>query len=409
MGFLEYTVIAMIALQLLFTLQVLSNYRFASKKFKRKRLFRPRCVLIVPCKGLDETFDENIESFFRQEYEDYHLYFVVADREDPAYERLLRLKARHTQISQASSVKIWIAGQSDGCSQKLHNLVFAYRQIPNDAQVLVFADSDACAGPYWLSHIVYPLHQDKNGAASGYRCFIPGKNNIASIAMSAINAKICQMLGNTRFNLAWGGSMAIRVDRFRAFGLDTLWTKVLSDDLSLSAAVRQHGMKMAFVPACMIASYETTTWSKFFEFARRQFVITRIYAPGMWWVRIVQRGFFGCRIVGRTGTGDLGGSNGLSVCEFVRCLASGLLLHSVDACGVTAAFNCKAAAAGQLKAQDRSMGGHFLLLVLWMDSAAGGGSLCIRQDYHLAKYYLQTSFPDKNPNHPGLTRPVRFA
>ncbi len=33
----------------------------------------------------------------------------------------------------------------------------------------------------------------------------------------------------------------------------------------------------------MIASYEVTTWPKLFEFVRRQFVITRVYAPGTWW------------------------------------------------------------------------------------------------------------------------------
>lgn len=283
MSILEYSILIAIAMQLLFTVQVINNFRYAMQKFKRTRTgYRPRCILIVPCKGLDEAFDENIESFFRQDYENYHLWFVVEDRSDIAYERLLALKARHNRISQAASVKIWVAGKSDGCSQKLHNLVFAYNQIPDDAEALVFADSDACAGPNWLAHLVYPLRQEKVGAASGYRCFIPRRNNAATVTLAAINAKICELLGNTRFNLAWGGSMAIRVTRFRELGLDTAWKQVLSDDLSLSRAVRRQGLKMVFVPACMIASYETTTWARLFEFVRRQFVITRIYAPGTW-------------------------------------------------------------------------------------------------------------------------------
>ncbi len=283
MGFLEYTVIILIAVQLLFMIQVINNFRYAMDKHKRPRdSYRPRCVLVVPCKGLDETFDENIESFFRQDYENYHLCFVVQDRRDPAYERLLALKARHKQLSPAATVKIFVAGVSTASSQKLHNLLFAYRHIPDDAEALVFADSDACAGPNWLAHLVYPLRQHKTGAAGGYRCFVPKRNNAATVTLAAVNAKICQLLGNTRFNLAWGGSMAIRVNRFRELGLDKTWQKVLSDDLSLSKAVRQKGLKMVFVPACMIASYEATTWSSLFEFARRQFLITRIYAPGMW-------------------------------------------------------------------------------------------------------------------------------
>lgn len=283
MEILDYIIVIVIAMQLGFTVQVANNFRYAINKYKRPRThYRPRCVLIVPCKGLDETFDENIESFFRQEYEIYHLWFVVQDRNDPAYERLLKLKARYTQTSRAATVKIFIAGQSAACSQKLHNLITAYRQIPEDTEALVFADSDACADPDWLAHLVYPLRQDKTGAASGYRCFVPKRNNLATVTLSAINAKICELLGNTRFNLAWGGSMAILVKRFRELGLDVEWQKVLSDDLSLSAAVRKQGLKVVFVPAGMIPSYETMTWPRLFEFVRRQFMITRIYTPRMW-------------------------------------------------------------------------------------------------------------------------------
>jgi len=39
---------------------------------------------------------------------------------------------------------------------------------------------------------------------------------------------------------------------------------------------------MVFVPACMIASFQTTTWKELFEFSRRQFIITRVYLPLMW-------------------------------------------------------------------------------------------------------------------------------
>ena len=206
----------------------------------------------------------------------------MEERTDVAYERLLKLKAWHAQFSQAATVKIWVAGKSASCSQKLHNLIFAYHQIPDDVEILVFADSDACAGPNWLAHLVYPLRQEKIGAASGYRCFVPRQNNFATVTLAAINAKICELLGNTRFNLAWGGSMAISVTRFRELDLDTTWQKVLSDDLSLSSAVRKKNLKMAFVPAGMIASYEITTWPRLFEFVRRQFIITRIYTPDMW-------------------------------------------------------------------------------------------------------------------------------
>ncbi len=302
MDWYYYIALALILSQSVFLVEVYSNYRYALKKYKKARSwYRPRTVLIVPCKGLDSDFQKNISSFFNQDYENYLLCFVVADKADPAYDELCKLKKQLSQSSKARNVQIFVAGKineqrvssiacperSRGehrtCSQKIHNLLYCYERIGDDVEVLAFADSDARVRSDWLSHIVYPLRKSKNGAASGYRWFIPKKNNPASLALSAVNAKIAQLLGKSRFNQAWGGSMAIRVDVFRRLGLDKIWPKALSDDLSLSYAVKKAGMKVFFVPACLVTSYESITWPKLFEFGRRQFLITRINAPGTWW------------------------------------------------------------------------------------------------------------------------------
>jgi cellulose synthase/poly-beta-1,6-N-acetylglucosamine synthase-like glycosyltransferase len=285
MSKLELLALIVIAAQLVFTIQVVNNTRYALQKYRRVRGYRAKAAVIVPCRGLDESFEENIRSFFLQDYEPYGLLFVVEDEADPAYAELKRLTAKYRPESRAGDVRLLTAGRASGCSQKLHNLLHAYRQIDPDTQILVFADSDACVGPNWLSHLVYPLRdsqKDKNGAATGYRWFVPKTTNWATLTLSAVNAKIAQLLGNTRFNLAWGGSMAIRVDTFVRLNLEQIWSSALSDDLSLSEAVSRAGLKIAFVPACMSASYESVTWKELWEFGRRQFLITRIYRRGMW-------------------------------------------------------------------------------------------------------------------------------
>ncbi|MHC4510511.1 MAG: glycosyltransferase family 2 protein [Planctomycetota bacterium] len=250
MDWYYYIALAAIVSQLLFLLQTHNNYRYALRKYKKERSwYRPRTVLIVPCKGLDSAFHANITSFFNLDYEEYLLWFVVADKSDPAYGELCELKNRLEAGSKAKDVQVFVADQGDSCSQKIHNLLYCYRKIGDDVDVLAFADSDIRVHSNWLSHLVYPLRREKSGAASGYRWFIPKKNNLASLALSALNAKIAQLLGNTRFNQAWGGSMAVRVDIFRRLGLETIWQTTLSDDLSLSCAVKKAGMKVVFVPA----------------------------------------------------------------------------------------------------------------------------------------------------------------
>lgn len=284
MGWYYYIALAAIFTQLAFFWLLYRNYRYALAKYKKKRLgFRPKTVLIIPCKGTHAEFESNISSFFQQDYEDYLLWFVLEDRCDDAYEKLSQLKQRLARTSKPCDVRVLIAGRATACGQKIHNLLFAYNQIPEDTQALAFADSDICVHPDWLSHLVYPLRQQKNGAASGYRWFIPQRNNLATLALSAINAKIAQLLGPSRFNQAWGGSMAIRLDVFRRIRLDKVWAKALSDDLTLSREVKKAGLKVAFVPACLAASYQTVNWTGLFEFARRQFLITRVTVPATWW------------------------------------------------------------------------------------------------------------------------------
>jgi cellulose synthase/poly-beta-1,6-N-acetylglucosamine synthase-like glycosyltransferase len=304
MDWYYYIALAAILSQLLFMVQTVNNYRYTLVKYKKKRSWHQlRTVLIVPCKGLDSAFQKNITSLFNQDYENYLLWFVVAEKSDPAYDELCKLKSLLSQSSKAHEVKIFLAGKVGdcekqstdneqpttkyACSQKIHNLLYCYEKISDDIDALAFADSDICVRTDWLSHLVWHLRQSKTGATTGYRLFVPAMNNPATLALSAVNAKIAQLLGNTRFNQAWGGSMAIRVDVFRETGLDKIWSKTISDDLSLSRAVKKSGKKVEFVPACLVASYESTTWKGLFEFARRQFVITRVSTPLTWWFGLI--------------------------------------------------------------------------------------------------------------------------
>ncbi|MBN2139159.1 MAG: glycosyltransferase family 2 protein [Sedimentisphaerales bacterium] len=279
----SYIAIFVILSQLLILFQAFRNCRYVLSKYRKQRLGQTvRVAIIVPCKGLDSHFEKNITSLFKQDYDNYILCFVVEDKSDPAYPELCSLKDRFAEDSRALDIKILVSGQAESSSQKIHNLLHAYNNVADDVEILAFADSDICVRPDWLSHLIWPLRGYRYGAATGYRWFVPEKNNLATLAMSALNARVAQQLGNTRFNQAWGGSTAIRVDVFRKVGLDKLWPRVLSDDLSLTYAVKKAGMKLAFVPACLVASYESTTWPKLFEFARRQFLITRVYRFWTW-------------------------------------------------------------------------------------------------------------------------------
>ena len=273
-----------VAAQLLVVYYAVANYHYVVKRLRIKcrSRRRPWTALIIPCKGIDARFASNLRSFFELDYGKYDLLLVVEEESDPAYEALTTLKDELRSQSRARDIQVLVAGPARSCSQKLHNLLYALDRVPADCEVLAFADSDICVRPDWLTHLVVPLYVAKRGATTGYRWFVPAANDAATLALSALNAAVAQFLGNNLFNQAWGGSMAIRVADFRRLGIAALWSQVLSDDLSLTRAVRQAGLQIAFVPQCLVASFESSTWRRLYEFGRRQLLITRVYAPFTW-------------------------------------------------------------------------------------------------------------------------------
>ena len=138
MAWYYYIAIVAIFSQLVFLGQMCRNYRYALAKYKRDRSwYRPRTVLIVPCKGLDAAFDENITSFFNQDYENYLLWFVVADQADPAYKQLCKLKDLLSQTSKAHDIQILLAGQSQRLSMAGLGRVGQLLPIPVDRHGLL--------------------------------------------------------------------------------------------------------------------------------------------------------------------------------------------------------------------------------------------------------------------------------
>ena len=94
-------------------------------------------------------------------------------------------------------------------------------------------------------------------------------------------------LKSYRRTLAWGGSMAIRRTDFYGFGLHGLWQHALSDDYVLSHQIRNvHKKIIRFSHASFLPSVADFNWKSFFEFAPRQYKITKVCAPTLWFITL---------------------------------------------------------------------------------------------------------------------------
>ena len=266
-------------------LSLLSGFRFSS--YVRRELARPLTdytpfvSIIAPCRGLEEGLRENITALVAQEYPAFEIIFVT-DREDDASLNLIKKIISANDRAEVAA-RIIVAGDAIDRGQKVHNLSVAVSQVDPRTEVLVFVDSDARPHPDWLRSLVSPLQDERIGAATGYRWFIPERGGFASQLRSVWNASIASALGERADkNFCWGGSTAIRKATFDSLQVVKRWQGTISDDFTLTRVMQAAALPIKFVPACLIASIGDCSTKELFEFTNRQLKITRVYAPHLW-------------------------------------------------------------------------------------------------------------------------------
>ena len=242
----------------------------------------PTVAVILPIKGVDHDTQANIIALLNQDYPHYRLLFSVESEDDPAIALIERLTAHLPP----HKVEIVVAGIATERGQKVHNQLAAVERTDERDEILAFLDADARPKPEWIHALVAPLtFGDHIGATTGYRYYLPATGHPANSVVSVINAGVAALFGPFRRTFAWGGSMALRRKDFFAYGLHSAWQHAVSDDYVLSYIVkRKAGKKIHFVARCMVASHADFNWGTFFEFAIRQYRITRICAPIVWMV-----------------------------------------------------------------------------------------------------------------------------
>jgi ceramide glucosyltransferase len=254
---------------------------------------QPKAVIIVPCKGLEHDFEENIRALLQQDYRDYDVIFVTESEDDPAYNVLSKLIKQFRRAA-------WmvVAGEAVGRGQKVHNLCAAVemlKSVDRRTEILVFADSDARPTRRWLSDLVAPLlgeRRDKRiGATTGYRWYLPVRRGLASQLVSIWNSSALSLLSD-RSKFAWGGGMAIRRDNFDKLGIKHRWKGAVSDDYALSAAIHEAGQHIKFVPQCLVGSHWDATIKDVLEFTTRQMRITRVYSPRVWRLAVTMHSLY---------------------------------------------------------------------------------------------------------------------
>ena len=283
----------------------------------------PPITIIVPCKGLDPGFRDNMRAFLNLQYPNFQLIFVFENTSDPAFEEVQSLCSQFKR----SLCITTIAGPAQGRGQKVHNLLHALKRVRPEDKIILFGDSDIRPRSDWARALVINLDDPKIGLTTGFRWYLPVQGGIFSKLRSAWNGGVLSILDPDNAIFAWGGAMACPLHVLGASEMKKIWEGALSDDFTISDAVRSKGYKIRFVPLALSFSFEDCSFRELWRWSHRQISITRIYNPSLWALSWIGPIFFVSSIIlglyRSTLAPDQQGSSGiLSLTLIIVCLSA---------------------------------------------------------------------------------------
>jgi ceramide glucosyltransferase len=276
MAILFYILTSILAIEAVIT--TLGTFKF--RKFFLNKISiskqphqNPRVALLVPFRGLETNFQKIATSWFQQNYSNYHVFFILESREDPAI----------SILSTFENATIFVAGTATDCGQKIHNLKFAIERIPDEFEIFAFADSDGRVENEWLGSLVQALLLHPEDAVTGYRWFFPEKSSTFSQFRAIWNSAVLTLFSESgKGNFAWGGAMALYRKTFEETNVVSFWNGSLSDDLGLTKALRTSGRKIRFVPQAIAVTEDGISGQAFFSWIARQLLMTKLYHHHLW-------------------------------------------------------------------------------------------------------------------------------
>jgi cellulose synthase/poly-beta-1,6-N-acetylglucosamine synthase-like glycosyltransferase len=239
----------------------------------------PRTAVLIAIKGVSDTTARFLSALRSLRYDSYRLIFAVESADDEAFAVVTQFK--HESEGQRP-VDVVVAGASTDRAQKVHNLLAALSRLRKDDRIVVFADADVVPADTWLSQLVRPVANGDTASSCGYRWQLPVKGDWPSLILAAADLSVATAARSRRWNLCWGGSVAVARDALEQLNLQREWARAASDDLTLTRALRSHALRIYAPPFVLVPSPVSHDWASLFRFMHRQYLLIRIYAPRHW-------------------------------------------------------------------------------------------------------------------------------
>jgi ceramide glucosyltransferase len=196
--------------------------------------------VLKPLHGLDEGLEENLRSFFQQDYGEFELLFAARGAADPALALVERLRGDYPAVP----VRAFVTGEPPYPNAKAWSLELMMREASHD--LLVMSDSDIRVEPGMLRVIAAEFEDPKLAVATCPYRAVPGRSPWSTLEAIGMNtefwggALVARMVeGGVRF--AVGPTIAARRRVLDSLGGWPRFSKYLAEDFVLGQFASQAG------------------------------------------------------------------------------------------------------------------------------------------------------------------------
>lgn len=228
----------------------------ATVRFKRRSAFEqqnalsfpaeqfPPITIFKPVHGMEARLEENLESFFQQDYPNYEIIIGARSEDDPAIILAKKIAARYPHVR----TRTVASGPPEYPNAKVFTLDKMIPLSSND--FFVISDSDVLVGDDFLRNVIPPLFDRKLGLvtclyrgdpASDFWSFLEALGMSVEMPSGVVTA---DMLEGIRFAL--GPAVALRRDSLDAIGGIRATADYYSDDYVLGNKIWAAGYKVIF-------------------------------------------------------------------------------------------------------------------------------------------------------------------
>jgi ceramide glucosyltransferase len=219
-------------------LTVVAAVRYRSVRPVEPATWPPISVL-KPLAGADEGLEENLQTFFEQQYPEFEILFAVRDRKDPAFAVVERLRARYPKVQ----ARMIVTGEPSYANAKVFSLERMLTASRFD--LVVMADSDVRVTQEMLRTLAAEFADPGVGLVTCPYRAVGGRSIWSRLEAVGLNTEflagvlVARMLDGMRFAL--GPTIAMRRQVLERIGGFDAVKDYLAEDFVLGKLVAESG------------------------------------------------------------------------------------------------------------------------------------------------------------------------